>query len=65
MFTASEHPELIARLNAAQGALHRPIDIVTFAYFKDVTKEQVEQHVAYYEEVVAAQPVRKTRRSAR
>ena len=64
MSVAKQNPDLIDRLNAAQNALDRPIDIMTFAYFKGVTQEQLERHVAYYEEMVANQPVRRRRKAA-
>jgi hypothetical protein len=54
MSVATQNPELIARLNAAQKALRTPIDIVTFAYFRGMTLPQLEQHVKYYEETVKA-----------
>lgn len=51
---AKQNPELIARLNAAQNAFDRPVDILTFGYLA-TTREELERHVTYYEEKVAAQ----------
>ncbi len=58
------NPELIERLQAAQRALHRPIDIVTFGYMAE-SREQLERHVTYYEELVKNQPASRARRTRR
>ena len=63
MSIAKQNPDLIARLNAAQNSLHRPIDIVTFGYMAE-SRDELERHVKYYEEVVANQPAPRRRKAA-
>jgi len=63
MSVAKQHPDLIARLNSAQDALIRPVDIVTFGYLAE-TREELERHVKYYEDVVARQSVPRRRKAA-
>ena len=53
-FSWKNEPELMARLNTAQDSLNTPIDIVTFAGMCD-SREELERHIAYYEQRVAAQ----------
>jgi hypothetical protein len=61
-WTWKQSPELIARLTKAQNNLRTPIDIMTFAGWCE-TEAALQAHVEYYEAEVAAQPVRKVRRS--
>lgn len=63
MNTAQQNPDLIARLKAAQNSLHRPVDIVTFGYLAE-SRAELERHVKYYEDVVAAQPAPRRRKAA-
>lgn len=62
MWNWKQSPELMARLTKAQNNLHTPIDILTFAGWCE-TEAALQSHVEYYEAQVAAQPVRKVRRS--
>jgi hypothetical protein len=54
MSVAKQNPDLITRLVAAQNVLERPVDIVTFGYLAS-SREELERHVKYYEDVVARQ----------
>jgi len=58
MSTWRQNPDLMARLTAAQNALERPIDIMTFAGMCS-TREELERHVVHYEGVVANQKPRR------
>jgi hypothetical protein len=58
MNIAKQNPDLMNRLVAAQNAMIRPVDVVTFGYFCE-SREELERHVKYYEEVVANQPKRR------
>jgi hypothetical protein len=53
-FSWKNEPELMARLTTAQDSLNTPIDIVTFAGMC-ASREELERHVAYYEQRVAQQ----------
>jgi hypothetical protein len=58
-----QNPDLIARLHSAQNGLNRPIDIVTFGFMAE-SREELERHVSYYEELVANQPKPRRRKAA-
>ena len=63
MSVAKQNPDLIARLSAAQDSLNRPVDIVTFGYLVG-SREELERHVKYYEDVVARQAAPRRRKAA-
>ncbi len=64
MSTWKQNPELMTRLNAAQNhPANWNVDITTYAGYCQ-TREQLERHVAHYEERVAAYVAPKRRRRA-